>query len=156
MRQPALREHAGAQNRRCSRGRQRIRLRLSLRWNGFGRHGSLASPCSAITSSKRSRTRCRRVRWGATSPIRLSCSQLDQARAAFIRAAELGWDSTFGLALVRYCAGDADGALRQLAQCIDEEGYSCRARPGASLVHLCMVKENGYIKFGVTRLRGPR
>lgn len=77
--------------------------------------------------------------WLVMGEIRLWCGQLEEARAAFIRAAELGWDSAFGLALVRYYAGDAPGALRQLAQCIDEDEFSCRMRPGASLAHLCMV-----------------
>lgn len=77
--------------------------------------------------------------WLVMGEIQLSCGHLEEARAAFIRAAEHGWDSAFGLALVRHCAGDAEGALRQLAQCIDDEVYSCRARPGASLAHLCMV-----------------
>jgi DNA-binding winged helix-turn-helix (wHTH) protein len=77
--------------------------------------------------------------WLVMGEIQLSAGQLEEARAAFIRAAELGWDSAFGLALVRHTAGDATGALRQLAQCIDEDVYSCRTRPGASLAQLCMV-----------------
>jgi len=77
--------------------------------------------------------------WLVMGEIQLSSGRLDDARAAFIRAAELGWDSAYGLALVRYHAGDAAGALRQLVQCIDEEVYSCRARPGASLAYLVMV-----------------
>jgi DNA-binding winged helix-turn-helix (wHTH) protein len=71
--------------------------------------------------------------------IHLARGALDEARASFVRAAEHGWDSTFGLALVRYHEGDVTGALRQLGQCMEEDGYSCRVRPGASLAHLVMV-----------------
>lgn len=77
--------------------------------------------------------------WLVMGEIQLSAGQLEEARAAFIRAAELGWDSAFGLALVRYYGGDAAGALRQLVQCMDEDVFSCRSRPGASLAHLCIV-----------------
>jgi tetratricopeptide (TPR) repeat protein len=77
--------------------------------------------------------------WLVMGEIQLSRGALEEARAAFIRAAEFGWDSTFGLALVRHYAGDAAGALRQLVQCIDEDAYSYRSRPGAGLAHLCIV-----------------
>ncbi len=71
--------------------------------------------------------------------ILLSQGSFEEARAAFVRAAELGWDSTFGLALVRYYEGDVEGAVRQLGQCMEEEGFSCRIKPGASLAYMAMV-----------------
>jgi DNA-binding winged helix-turn-helix (wHTH) protein/predicted negative regulator of RcsB-dependent stress response len=77
--------------------------------------------------------------WLVLGDILLSQGSSEEARAAYVRAAELGWDSTFGLALVRYHEGDAAGALRQLRQCIEEEGYSCRIKPGASLAYMTMV-----------------
>jgi DNA-binding winged helix-turn-helix (wHTH) protein/predicted negative regulator of RcsB-dependent stress response len=77
--------------------------------------------------------------WLVLGDILLAQGSSEEARAAYVRAAELGWDSTFGLALVRYQEGDAAGALRQLGQCIEEEGYSCRIKPGASLAYMAMV-----------------
>lgn len=77
--------------------------------------------------------------WLVLGDILLSQGSFAEARAAYVRAAELGWDSTFGLALVRYYEGDAAGALRQLGQCIEEEGFSCRVKPGASLAYMAMV-----------------
>jgi DNA-binding winged helix-turn-helix (wHTH) protein/predicted negative regulator of RcsB-dependent stress response len=77
--------------------------------------------------------------WLVKGEILLAQGSFEQARAAFIRAAELGWDSSFGLALVRYYEGDATGALRQLSQCLDEEGFSCRTKPGTSLAYLTIV-----------------
>lgn len=71
--------------------------------------------------------------------ILLARGALAEARAAYVRASELGWDTTFGLALVRYYEGDARGALRQLSQCIHEQGFSCRSRPGLSLAYLVIV-----------------
>ena len=77
--------------------------------------------------------------WLVLGEILLAKGSFEESRAAYVRAAELGWDSTFGLALVRYHEGDVAGGLRQLAQCMHDEGYSCRIRPGASLAHLAMV-----------------
>jgi DNA-binding winged helix-turn-helix (wHTH) protein/predicted negative regulator of RcsB-dependent stress response len=77
--------------------------------------------------------------WLVKGEILLAQGSFEAARAAFVQAAELGWDSTFGLALVRYHEGDAAGALRQLSQCLDEEGISCRTRLGTSLAYLAMV-----------------
>jgi tetratricopeptide (TPR) repeat protein len=77
--------------------------------------------------------------WLVLGEIQLAQGSFDEARASFVRAAEHGWDSTFGLALVRYHEGDITGALRQLGQCMEDEGHSCRIKPGASLAHLAMV-----------------
>jgi tetratricopeptide (TPR) repeat protein len=77
--------------------------------------------------------------WLVLGEILLAQGSFDEARAACVRAAELGWDSTFQLALVRYYEGDAVGALRQLGQCIEADGFSCRAKPGASLAYLTLV-----------------
>jgi DNA-binding winged helix-turn-helix (wHTH) protein len=77
--------------------------------------------------------------WLVLGEILLAQGSFEEARAAFVRAAELGWDSTFGLALVRYYEGDTAGAMRQLGQCLEEEGFSCRIKPGASLAHMTMV-----------------
>jgi len=77
--------------------------------------------------------------WLVLGEILLAQGSFEEARAAFVRAAELGWDSTFGLALVRYYEGDTAGALRQLGQCLDDEGFSCRIKPGASLAYMTMV-----------------
>jgi DNA-binding winged helix-turn-helix (wHTH) protein len=79
--------------------------------------------------------------WLVLGEILLAQGSFEEARAAFVRAAELGWDSTFGLALVRYYEGDTAGALRQLAQCLDDEGFSCRIKPGASLAYMTMVAD---------------
>ena len=67
--------------------------------------------------------------WNVLGEMLLAQGSLPEARRAFVRAAELGWDSTFGLALVRYYEGDAAGALRQLGQCVEEEKYAHRCRP---------------------------
>jgi DNA-binding winged helix-turn-helix (wHTH) protein/predicted negative regulator of RcsB-dependent stress response len=77
--------------------------------------------------------------WCVMGDILLSRGSLAEARAAYLRSAELGWDSTLGLALVRFHEGDAPGALRQLAQCIDEQGFSCRSKRGSALIHVALV-----------------
>lgn len=77
--------------------------------------------------------------WCVMGDILLSRGSLEEARAAYRRSAELGWDSTLGLALVRFHEGDAAGALRQLVQCIDDQGYSCRSKRGSALIHVALV-----------------
>ncbi|MET0414103.1 MAG: winged helix-turn-helix domain-containing protein [Polyangiaceae bacterium] len=77
--------------------------------------------------------------WCVMGDILLSRGSLAEARAAYLRSAELGWDSTLGLALVRFHEGDAAGALRQLAQCIDDQGFSCRSKRGSALIHVALV-----------------
>lgn len=77
--------------------------------------------------------------WSVVGDILLARGSLEQARAAYVRASEFGWDSTFGLALVRFYEGDAEGALRQLSRCMGEQGYSCRSRPGLALAYLSIV-----------------
>ena len=77
--------------------------------------------------------------WLVLGEILLAKGSLGEARAAFVRAAELGWDSTFGLALVRYHEGDASAALRQLSQCLQDGTLSCRTRPGESHAYLAIV-----------------
>jgi DNA-binding winged helix-turn-helix (wHTH) protein len=77
--------------------------------------------------------------WAVMGDILLERGSLAEAREAYLRSAELGWDSTFGLALVRFHEGDAAGALRQLVAGLEAEEHSCRSRRGSALIHVALV-----------------
>jgi DNA-binding winged helix-turn-helix (wHTH) protein len=65
--------------------------------------------------------------------IMLSKGVFDEAREAFARATQLGWDSQFELALLRMVEGDPDGAATQLARILAEDAWSARTRRGRAL-----------------------
>jgi tetratricopeptide (TPR) repeat protein len=77
--------------------------------------------------------------WALLGDIQLARGALAEARAAFLHAAELGWDSSFSLALVRFQEGDRSGALRQLTRNLDAGGFACRSRRGQALAHLSII-----------------
>jgi DNA-binding winged helix-turn-helix (wHTH) protein/predicted negative regulator of RcsB-dependent stress response len=77
--------------------------------------------------------------WSALGDILLARGSLGDARAAYVRAIELGYDSTFGLARVRFAEGDVTGALRQLTRGLDDHGYSFRSQRGVTLAHIALM-----------------
>jgi DNA-binding winged helix-turn-helix (wHTH) protein len=77
--------------------------------------------------------------WRVLGDIFLARGAFADARAAFVRAAELGWDTTFKLALVRFYEGDAAGAARLLARSMDENAWSCRSQHGLALAYLVIM-----------------
>lgn len=77
--------------------------------------------------------------WLVLGDILLARGQFEEARQAFVRATELGWESQFGLALVRQAVGDVDGATTLLARLLAESGWSARARRGQVLGHYAIM-----------------
>jgi len=77
--------------------------------------------------------------WGALGDVLLARGELDEARQAYVRATELGWESQFGLALVRFAAGDAEGAANQLARTVADRAWSTVSKQGQALAHLVII-----------------
>ncbi|MBE2216470.1 MAG: winged helix-turn-helix domain-containing protein, partial [Opitutaceae bacterium] len=77
--------------------------------------------------------------WVVLGEILLARGALEEARQAFVRAIELGWDAQFGLALVRHASGDADGATSLLARLLAENAWSARSRRGQVLSHVAII-----------------
>ena len=70
--------------------------------------------------------------------ILLSKGVFDEARKAFTRATELGWESQFEIALLRMVEGDPDGAATLLARLLAEDAWSARTRRGRALAQYCI------------------
>lgn len=77
--------------------------------------------------------------WDVLGEILLARGALDEAREAFVRATELGWESQFGLALVRFAAGDVEGAANLLARTLAENAWSARSKRGQALAHYAII-----------------
>jgi DNA-binding winged helix-turn-helix (wHTH) protein len=73
--------------------------------------------------------------WRVLGEVLLAKGDFDAARQAFVRATELGWESQFELALLRFAEGDADGAAGLLARTLAENAWSVRSKRGQALAH---------------------
>ena len=77
--------------------------------------------------------------WVALGDILLARGSLEEARRAYVRAIELGWEAQFGLAMVRHTSGDSEGAASLLARLIAENTWSTRSRRGQALAQFAIV-----------------
>jgi DNA-binding winged helix-turn-helix (wHTH) protein len=77
--------------------------------------------------------------WRVTGEILLAKGEFDAARQALTRATELGWETQFDLALLRFAEGDAGGAANLLARTLAENAWSGRSRRGRALAHYCIT-----------------
>jgi len=77
--------------------------------------------------------------WTALGDILLARGTLDAAREAYVHANELGWDSQFGQALVRFATGDAKGAANLLGRALKENTWSTRTKRGQALAHFAII-----------------
>jgi tetratricopeptide (TPR) repeat protein len=77
--------------------------------------------------------------WRVLGDVLLAKGALQEAREAYSRATELGWESQFGLALVRFAQGDAPAATRLLARALAENAWSCRSKRGQALAHYAII-----------------
>ena len=75
----------------------------------------------------------------ALGDILLARGALDDARAAYVRANELGWDSQFGQAMVRFTAGDVEAAANLLGRTLAENAFSARCKRGQALAQYVIV-----------------
>lgn len=62
-----------------------------------------------------------------------------EAETAFDRAATLGWEAHFNVALLRFAEGNTTAAARLLAQSIAENAWSCRSKRGQALAYYAIV-----------------
>lgn len=77
--------------------------------------------------------------WRVLGEILAAKGEYDEAYRAYGRATELGWDAQYGLAMLRYAQGDAQGAATLLGRIINENAWSYRSQRGWALAHYCMV-----------------
>lgn len=77
--------------------------------------------------------------WRVLGDIRLARGAYAEAKSAFLRAAELGWESGFGLALVRFAEGEAEAAAQQLIRLIEQNAWSARSQRGLALAYLAII-----------------
>ncbi|MDD5200189.1 MAG: winged helix-turn-helix domain-containing protein [Terrimicrobiaceae bacterium] len=77
--------------------------------------------------------------WRVSGDILLARGDFAGARAAFLRAAELGWDTEFEMASLHLAEGDARAAARLLARAIADNAWSCRSKRGRALAHYCIA-----------------
>jgi tetratricopeptide (TPR) repeat protein len=61
------------------------------------------------------------------------------ARQSFGKATELGWESQFGLALLRLAEGDASAAARLLRRTLAENAWSARSKRGQALCYFAVA-----------------
>lgn len=77
--------------------------------------------------------------WRVLGEILVARGAYAEAEAALQRAAELGWESHFNVALLRFAEGDAATARRLLAQSLAENAWSCRSKRGQALAYYAIV-----------------
>lgn len=77
--------------------------------------------------------------WITLGDIMLAKGEPSPARAAYLRATKLGWECSFGLALVHFAEGDAAAAAKLLGRAIADNYWSGRSKRGQALAHLAIV-----------------
>ncbi len=77
--------------------------------------------------------------WRVLGEILVARGAFADAEAAFRRAAELGWETHFNLALLRFAEGNTTAAARLLAQSLAENAWSCRSKRGQALAYYALV-----------------
>lgn len=77
--------------------------------------------------------------WQVLGQVLAARGSFEEARAAFIRAAEVGWESQFDLALLRMAEGDDHGAANLLERTLADNGWSTRSRRGRALAECCVA-----------------
>ncbi len=77
--------------------------------------------------------------WRALGDILLARGDFEGARQAFSKATELGWESQFGLALLRLAKGDAKSAAQLLGRILAENAWSAQSRRGQALAYFAIA-----------------
>lgn len=77
--------------------------------------------------------------WVVLGDVLLARGSLDEARQAYVKATELGWEAGFGLAMVRHAAGDLAGAVTLLGRLLAENAWSARSRRGHALAQYAII-----------------
>lgn len=77
--------------------------------------------------------------WTALGDILLAKGEWSRARAAYLRATELGWEARFGLALVHHGEGNSAAAAQLLGRTLAEDGWSCRTKRGQALAWQAII-----------------
>ncbi len=77
--------------------------------------------------------------WVALGDILLARGETAEAREAYLRATELGWESRFGLALVHHAEGNAAAAVKLLGRALAENAWSCRSKRGQALAWQAII-----------------
>lgn len=73
--------------------------------------------------------------WRARGDICLAKGEYDAARKAYERAAELGWECQFNLAMLNLAEGNPAEAARLLGRALAENAWSGRSRRGQTLAY---------------------
>lgn len=77
--------------------------------------------------------------WVALGDVLLARGETAEAREAYLRATELGWESRFGLALVHHAEGNAAAAVKLLGRALAENAWSCRSKRGQALAWQAII-----------------
>ena len=77
--------------------------------------------------------------WRILGEILFAKGEFDEARQAFGRAMELGWDSQFNLGLLRLAEGDAEGATTLLGRTLAENSRAGLTMRGRTLAHMSIA-----------------
>jgi DNA-binding winged helix-turn-helix (wHTH) protein len=77
--------------------------------------------------------------WRVLGDVLLARGELAGAHEAYGRAADLGWESQFGLALVKFAEGNAAASARLIARLLAENAWSCRVKRGQALAHYVII-----------------
>jgi tetratricopeptide (TPR) repeat protein len=71
--------------------------------------------------------------WRVAGDLRAALGDFEEARQAYERALETGWDTQFEMAVLRLHEGDASGAAETLGKLIAGEAWSCQSKLGRAL-----------------------
>jgi len=77
--------------------------------------------------------------WIALGDTLLAKGEYEPAREAYLYATELGWECSFGLALVHFAEGNAAAAAKLLGRAIADNYWSGRSKRGQALAYLAII-----------------